>query len=477
MSRSVLFSFLGTTNYLECVYTIDSEHFQSKLTRFIQTALYEYLSKDIAELDVIVFVTKEAETLNWESRLDRDGNQLTGLKESFAKLLPQAHVEKVMIDSEQTNEASWKLFQTLCAEIKQGDTIYFDITHSFRSNPMVALAVMNYARIIYQTHFGGVMYGWFEQKGPAYKLKEIDKEKRFVPIINISNMMRLFDWTNGVDQFLRTGDSSKLAEVIMVETQEFGRENRQNLHTKLEMRQFSQYKKIMSKLQNVDNAFSTVRNFSPSIKKGPGIPVEESFLMEIERLRDALSDLPEEADNRLRPLILLIDKIRDKFSGFTDDGVMNLYYAAKWCRENQRIQQAYTFLQEGVITAVCALNGVNEKDRNNRQPVNIALNRLQNSKLKDGKDRKEESGREEKQKEEELQNSFVKIVDASLKPYRTIVEENYGNLTEGRNNINHAGMNEKKWPAEKLVENLDKCLSGLEPLFKQISQEIKESNH
>lgn len=64
MQRNVLFSFLGTSNYQECIYTYHGR--KSQRTRFIQTAIYELVLNECLNLEVVVFVTKEAKKMNWD---------------------------------------------------------------------------------------------------------------------------------------------------------------------------------------------------------------------------------------------------------------------------------------------------------------------------------------------------------------------------------------------------------------------------
>ena len=77
MARKVFISFLGTNNYLECIYDFGKE--KSHPVRFVQEAIIDYLCKDWTESDrIIIFCTsfektgsKGSKELNW---LD-DGQQ------------------------------------------------------------------------------------------------------------------------------------------------------------------------------------------------------------------------------------------------------------------------------------------------------------------------------------------------------------------------------------------------------------------
>src|SRR5690625_4310825 len=161
MSRKVLFSFLGLSNYIPCYYNISG--FQSTYTPFVQTAITEYLLQKDINIEVIVFVTKEAEAKNWHDRRIKDNEIVEGLESYFNKIIPKVNVKKVTIPSEQDLESNWELFETIINEIEEKDEIYFDVTHSFRINPLIALIVLNYGRLIKNASIGGLMYGLFEK--------------------------------------------------------------------------------------------------------------------------------------------------------------------------------------------------------------------------------------------------------------------------------------------------------------------------
>lgn len=88
------------------------------------------------------------------------------------------------------------------------------MTHSFRTNPIVALIVLNYAKVVKGAKFGGLMYGWIEKLGRIPEIEKINVEERIAPIVDLTGMTNLLTWTNGADQFIRTGNASVLLEIV-----------------------------------------------------------------------------------------------------------------------------------------------------------------------------------------------------------------------------------------------------------------------
>ena len=99
-------------------------------------------------------MTEEAESKNWKDSIGESGKnkdkKLNGMENTWnkinPKLLQQNQIRKVRIPSQQDEKHNWELFEIILNEIDEGDEIIFDITHSFRSFPIMALIILNYAR-------------------------------------------------------------------------------------------------------------------------------------------------------------------------------------------------------------------------------------------------------------------------------------------------------------------------------------------
>lgn len=423
MSRNVLISFLGLSNYIPCYYTYNGK--SATLTRYVQTAIYEHISSIVGDLEVIVFCTKEAEEANW-----------FGLKDTFNEIAPDAKVKKVCIPSEQDEEANWTLFETIMNEIQSGDNIYFDVTHSFRTNPIVALIVLNYAKVVKHATIGGLMYGWLEKLGKVKKIEKLDVEKRVVPIVNFTEMANLLTWTNGVDQFIRTGNSSVLLEIANQESKVMNKQTTSN-------KDFHRMKSLIEQLDTVSLHFETVR--------------ARSLHTEIKEWKEKTEEVKRHEIQHFRQLIPLVDTIEKKVEEFSDDEIMNYYFMSEWCLEHGLIQQGLTVLVESVITLLCKLMNVDEIDTDTRDSVSSALNVYLSKKT-----------------EEEWRGNieFMKEVVQIITPYREMLKP-FQKLNVYRNNINHAEMNKERIKAKNFENTLRESLIGLRPFFEEMSRTLK----
>lgn len=339
---NIFLSFLGTNNYLPCTYFLREQEVRD--VRFVQEALSRILCHGWkAEDRIIVFTTNEATDKNWRDggHRDDDGNPLEGLAARLSGLGLQCEIQNMTIPQGHTAEDIWRIFNQICAQINDSDTVFFDITHAFRSIPMLAMVVLQYLKVLKNIQVDGIYYGAFEVLGPAWKVKKMPLQERRAPIIDLTDFVYLADWAMAVDRFLAAGDGRAIDELVRKtavpviksatsDTQEFkGAIAVQNLAKSLV--NFSQVMATCRSLQITEAAARLIKNID-NCNKVDLIP----------------------------PLELLLTKLKESVKGFReDDEITNGLQAARWCLEHNLIQQAYTILQETVVSLVlCHVEGL-----------------------------------------------------------------------------------------------------------------------
>lgn len=111
-------------------------------------------------------------------------------------------VHPVDIPEGKSPEELWQIFER-CAEIvSDGDEILLDITHAFRSIPMIVFAVAAYLRRTKKVNIQHIVYG-------AYEARD---DRNLVPIFDLTPLLDLLDWLSGAEFFLRRSDAALLAE-------------------------------------------------------------------------------------------------------------------------------------------------------------------------------------------------------------------------------------------------------------------------
>lgn len=175
----ILLSMLGTTDYKEVVCTWGEK--KACPSKFFQTALAEWFP----DAQVMILVTQEA-------------------KEKHGKAIGESLPNAQLIDIPPgMNEAEyWEIFNTIERHIPSEAELVFDLTHGFRSLPILALLAANFLRVAKQVRVRHVLYG-------AYEARSGDT----APVFELTPFITLLDWASATDRFLDTGDGGKLADI------------------------------------------------------------------------------------------------------------------------------------------------------------------------------------------------------------------------------------------------------------------------
>lgn len=326
----VYISFLGTNDYLECFYCRGDQILTPTPVRFVQEATIRDNCMDWGPDDrIIIFTTRDAEAKNWADNghidprtceiLKRKGlhSCLTdmGLKVPFQnRLIPEGHTE----------EQVWEVFQQVFDELRMEDEVVFDITHAFRSIPLLAIVILQYAKIIKKVSLKGIYYGAFEVLGNFQNVNRTPLEDRRAPIVELTALNSLMDWSIATDRFLETCDAKSAGILAKAGVQEVLKKTR----GKDEAAQA--IKRLGSSLEAFTNMLSTCR--------GPEI---SSAALDLKRNVDRCRDLslPE-------PFRPLFEKIQERLDAFRGDSLRDGLAAVRWCADHNLIQQGYTILEE-----------------------------------------------------------------------------------------------------------------------------------
>jgi len=316
----VFLSFLGTNDYLPCTYYYDMKEMLN--VRFVQEASLSIWCRNWTSEDrVLIFTTSEAETKNWydDGHIGRDGEPLRrkGLKKCIEELNLNARTEQIKIPSGQSESEIWEIFDVVLKQIRQEDEVIFDITHALRSIPMLAIVVLNYAKVTHKVKLQGIYYGAFEVLGSISEALKIPIENRRVPIFNLTPFDRLMEWAVAVDRFLVSGDA-RLVSKIALDT------------LKPDLKESKGKDEVANSLKSVANSLNV---FSRNLSTCRGSKLENA----ISRLKQDLNDCKNHP--QLQALNPLLNLVKEEMSVFKNDFVSDGIKAAKWCFEHNLIQQ------------------------------------------------------------------------------------------------------------------------------------------
>ncbi|PSJ75849.1 hypothetical protein C7N43_16680 [Sphingobacteriales bacterium UPWRP_1] len=396
-NRNVLITFLGNNKYHKCTYRFPNK--TSPVVRFVQEAICAYLCANWSASDCIYIFMTEGErgsrVTNWEGANYKDDlDDKDGLRDKLHKLNLSCQIVDKTIPEGFTDSDNQLIFSKIYDVLTDGDHVYMDITNAFRSIPMFGSVLVNYASfLLNDIVVESVMYGAFEALGPAHVIQQQypNPADRVAPILYLTEMVRLQEWTIAANDFIYHGNTRQLAKLS-------------------ERQGFSNLSAILS---NIGGAFATVR----------GIELENAqlFVDLVTELKSIENRVESEAMKRV------LNKLQQELTKFTQPNVVNGFYAAEWCLKHNLIQQGITLLQETIISYICNETGYNKNVfEANRKLIADAMNckNLPEARWKN------------------VNPALVKTIIAH--PTFIGLEPAYNALKKFRNDINHGGF-ETNW--------------------------------
>ena len=441
MARKVFISFLGFSNYRECMYGKDN--FCSSNVRFIQEATLDYLqtlgewtANDVA----YILLTEGAKAKNWVDNGHRNPktNEIikqVGLETSLKQKNYPFQIKTIeQLPDGKNEEELFDLFRRIYEVIQPGDSFYFDITHGFRSLPMLALVLINYAKFLKNIEVKSITYGNFEARE---ELHDADGNICLkAPIIDLLPLSGIQDWTFAAADYLKNGNAEKFKQLVTAHK------------TAICRGLISGNKEEAKKINDLANSLQRVTNDLQTCR-GKEILETSNFML----LRKNIEEVGKAVVEPLNPIIKKLD---DAFSVFsTNEEKESSYHfingmeATKWCIQHGLYQQAATILQENVVSFFCNRHGLNIFDKDDRENVNTVFAFVKKLSSDDVK---------EKEKNVILKKIERDIIYKSLFEDLLLSEHHVVNafsmLTDERNDINHSGMRSDPHSTETIRTNI-----------------------
>jgi CRISPR-associated Csx2 family protein len=419
MGRKVFLSFLGTTEYKECLY-IHKEQ-PNHPVYFVQYALAEIECATWGINDkVLIFTTQEALTNNW-----------TKLQSNWP--LKNVMPENIMISSGKTENEIWKIFQKIYDVIEDEDEIILDITHSFRSLPMLATVLVQYVKFLKSVKVLGIYYGAFETLGNPKDLEERipNVSDRKVPIYDLTAFSVIQDWAVASNNFINFGNAKELVQL----TSQYLNPILKNAEGSNEVA--SQLKQLSKQIDELCLIIKT--NRGRSIIQGT-IP---------KQVQNSLEQLEYNLIAPLNPILQQLKKSLDNI-GIKDSEAGNMINIVQWCIDKELIQEGITLLQEGIVS--CILSEYKQTITNDDKKVREFVSGYLNTK----------TGYESfDNKRFELSDAIVEELSVYLTNTHQIDEwaKLFVRINNYRNDINHAGMRPNPMKAREFKDKLIECYS------------------
>jgi CRISPR-associated DxTHG motif protein len=316
-----LIAFLGTWEYKCATYRWNDRTYK---TSFVQEAFVHWLKPETT----CVLLTKEARKKHWGDLCQR--------------LQEHTQIVEVDIPDGKSEEELWEIFEAISKAVQEGDEIVFDITHGFRSLPMIAMLTIAYLKQVKGVKVQHVVYGVYERDNPM------------APILDLTLFADLLDWLAAAKIFTATGDSSELGQLIQ-EIQDDAYRNREAYDENLP-RALKNFGAALAEVSD-DLLLARVSNLPKSVRKLA------------ERQSAANTEVPQWA----RPLTLLLDKIADAYEPFQDDSLPTQAKLIRWYLNHNHIMQAMTLAREWVVSYHLHKEGRDWRSRKEREQMEKRL--------------------------------------------------------------------------------------------------------
>ena len=310
-----LIAFLGTGEYKCATYRWNDHTYE---TSFVQEAFVHWLKPEVT----CVLLTEKARETHWNNLCQR--------------LQEHTQIVEVDIPDGKSEAELWEIFEAISEVVQEGDEIAFDITHSFRSLPMIALLTIAYLKQVKGVKVQHVVYGVYE------------KGKHEAPILVLTPFANLLDWLAAAKMFMATGDSSELGQLIQ-EIQNDAYRNRE-----------AYGENLPRALKNFGAALAEVSH-DLLLTRVPNLPKSVSNLIEKQKRASA------EVSDWTPPLTLLLDKIADAYEPFQDDSLPTQATLIRWYLDHNHIVQAMTLAREWVVSYHLHKEGKDWRDPHERE--------------------------------------------------------------------------------------------------------------
>jgi len=371
MSRKVFLSFLGASNYANTIYK-DPKEIIGFETRFVQEATIRKYCNEYDESSKIYILTTDKALGNWDN---------DGLKTCLDKINLRCSIENIQIPDGNSTEEIWDIFETIFHLLKDEDELIFDITHGFRTLPMLNMVLINYAKLLKKVSISGIYYGAFEAG-----------DKITTPIWNLIEFVSLQDWTNAAQMFLQAGSYKQLFKLL----------EKYNLE-----------------------GISSLNDFTGEILTNRSIAINEgsSAINTVALLNNSELKMP----SAFKPISNLV---KSKIENFKENDILNGLRAIQWCIDNNLTQQGITIMAEFVPTYVLNKIGEDFVNKLNRNTISslLSLNNPNNFEFSDIKEVKE------------IQEMLV-FKASQINGFKELRKRHISITNNFRNDINHGGYN------------------------------------
>jgi len=332
----ILITSIGTGDkkagrYQEAIYQLEGKEYK---TTFIADALHRHhrfdkiflvgTNRSIWDEVCTIFQASDQDLCYELYEAKEEGKIDESLLESLHEQLPFIYPKLIRygLDEDELWE-NFSAYLQIAEDIADGDEIYLDITHSFRSLALMSFVMTRFARSVSDKCFdiAAVYYGMFEYR---------DENDGKTPVVNLKILVDIADWIEAIEAIKNHSDFRPL--VRLMEKSDVEKETRNvliQLNDTLSLANFVTLKKFIEL----------------AAKKIKTIECSQNRIIRL--LAPEIVNIVQELDHQ-------------KMSDFQ-------FALAKWLYRNHNYALSYIALYEAIITKSCELKGCDPHDHKSRE--------------------------------------------------------------------------------------------------------------
>lgn len=472
---------------------------------FVQLADIKLHMEELRSGKITIFLTEGAKERNWLDReyTDKESenakrwktkqniaagsikkgmkNQLEDIMFAWGEDAPELQTIDIPDGKNEIEIAT--VFRKMYDSIENGDEIILDITHGFRSIPMLMMTVLNYAKVMKNCKISGMYYG-------AYEASEVVDSRKRAPVFDLTKYDEILEWSYAAKQFVTTGSAEMLGNTYHTI---YGKKDNPKLHT------------AISKMRILSDAIATNRGSSKTNTQVKEYKYGEFSIGQAYRqLYNAQEELKDVDLDDNPALGELVRKIVDDYSCLGGKKDYEVGFAVvKLCIDFSLIAQGYTALQETINTFLCYEYSKDDSDdhegfdpekKEDRDRIDMVIETIRIGNKKESSDKSKKDDVKSKEFDDENRSDlfyFFAVENSKSKGeywtntdkqklywkiFQTIPKEIVDvtcEVKDIRNDINHFGRRNNPLSSSKLKDKLSRSYDRIMAMVDKITEAEK----
>ena len=408
-SPLIVVTMLGNGDYKSAVYCLGPLLFETEL-------FPEAVAHWCRPSQVLVLATKSV----------MEATARPHLQHLTQRLQSQCPVTAILIPDGRSEAELWQIFTAMIEQLPSGCRVVLDVTHGFRSLPMVALLAALYLRQSDRVFVEQIVYGAWEARDP---------ETNKAPVFELTPFLDMANWMSAANVFLKTGHGGLIADLLKQTQRDAWQDDAASTARP------TQLTTLASNLQFLSEALLMTR--VDEISRTAGL------------VSNSLSRAEKELNAWALPFAPMLERLQTLTTSLQHPGLQAQRELLHWYLNHGHIVQCVTLAREWLVSLLQHLLAVNGEIAEARHTVEVILGRALATKLN------------------EISGAEIAAVDVDMVlvearfqklPQQKEFESAWSRLADLRNDVAHCGMRKRPRSTQAIRKLLGETIELLDRL-------------